>query len=63
MKGEIMRYDLYGRKPEYHGRVQKEPYLADIIDKDTALIFSLIFLLKKENQNPILIIALLYILT
>ena len=58
-----MRYDLYGRKPQYHGRVQKGHYLADIIDKDTALIFSLIFLLKRENHNPILIMALLYILT
>ena len=58
-----MRYDLYGRKPANHGRVQKELSFTDILDKDTALIFSLIFLLKKENRDPMLILALLYILT
>ena len=58
-----MRYDLYGRKPQSYGRVQKSLRLADIIDKDTALIFSLIFLLKNENRDPLLILALLYILT
>ena len=58
-----MRYDLYGRKPQNYGRVQKRPNLTDILDKDTALIFSLIFLLKKESRDPMLILALLYILT
>lgn len=58
-----MRYDLYGRKPQYYGRAQNNRALTDIIDRDTALIFSLIFLLKKENRNPMLILALLYILT
>lgn len=58
-----MRYDLYGRKPSVHGRVQRESRLTDIIDKDCALIFSLIFLLKKESRDPVLILALLYILT
>ena len=58
-----MRYDLYGRKPQNYGRVQKGIKLSDIIDKDTALIFSLIFLLKKESCDPMLILALLYILT
>ena len=58
-----MRYDLYGRKPQNYGRVPKEAKLADIIDQDSALIFSLIFLLKKESRNPMLIMALLYILT
>lgn len=58
-----MRYDLYGRKPQSYGRVQKEKSLTDILDKDTALIFALIFLLKKESRDPMLILALLYILT
>ena len=58
-----MRKDLYGRKPQYYGRVQRKQNLSDILDKDTALIFSLIFLLKKECRDPILILALLYILT
>lgn len=58
-----MQYDLYGRKPQSYGRVQKKPTLTDILDKDTALIFSLIFLLKKESRDPMLILALLYILT
>lgn len=58
-----MRYDLYGRKSLGHGRVQKDLKLSNILDKDTALIFSLIFLLKNENRDPLLIIALLYILT
>ena len=58
-----MRHDLYGRKPQNHGRVQRSPALTDILDKDTALIFSLIFLLKKESRDPLLILALLYILT
>ena len=58
-----MRHDLYGRKPHNHGRVQKEPKFTDILDKDTALIFSLVFLLKKESRDPMLILALLYILT
>ncbi|MBO5936280.1 MAG: hypothetical protein J6Q79_01545 [Clostridia bacterium] len=58
-----MRYDLYGRKSQYYGRVQNRRTLTDIIDRDTALIFSLIFLLKKESRDPMLILALLYILT
>ena len=58
-----MQYDLYGRKPQSYGRVQKKTTLADILDKDTALIFSLIFLMKKESRDPMLILALLYILT
>ena len=58
-----MRYDLYGRKASLNGRVQKSPTLTDIIDEDTALIFALIFLLKKESRDPMLILALLYILT
>ena len=58
-----MRNDLYGRKPQIHGRVQKNLKLTDILDKDTALIFSLIFLLKTESRDPMLIMALLYILT
>ena len=58
-----MKSDLYGRKPQTHGRVQKKQSLTDILDNDTALIFSLIFLLKKENRDPMLILALLYILT
>lgn len=58
-----MHYDLYGRKPQNHGRVQKESLLNNILDSDTALIFSLIFLLKKENRDPLLILALLYVLT
>ena len=58
-----MRNDLYGRKPQSYGRVQKEQRLTDILDKDTALIFSLIFLLKRESRDPMLILALLYILT
>lgn len=58
-----MQHDLYGRKPQNYGRVQKQPKLTDIIDKDSALIFSLIFLLKKERPDPVLIMALLYILT
>ena len=58
-----MHNDLYGRKPHNHGRVQKKYGLTDILDKDTALIFSLIFLLKKESRDPMLILALLYILT
>ena len=58
-----MRYDLYGRKPQNHGRVQKHNALTDIIDSDTALILSLIFLLRQNSRNPILIMALLYILT
>ena len=58
-----MYYDLYGRKPQAYGRVQKKSTLTDILDKDTVLIFSLIFLLKKESRDPMLILALLYILT
>ena len=58
-----MRYDLYGRKPQNHGRVQKQNALTDIIDSDTALILSLIFLLRQDSRNPMLIMALLYILT
>ena len=58
-----MRNDLYGRRPQIHGRVPRQPKLTDILDKDTALIFSLIFLLKKESRDPMLILALLYILT
>lgn len=58
-----MRNDLYGRKPQHYGRVQSRQNLSDILDKDTALIFSLIFLLKKESRDPMLILALLYILT
>ena len=58
-----MQHDLYGRKTQNHGRVQKRPTLTNFIDKDTALIFSLIFLLKQEHQDPMLIMALLYILT
>ena len=58
-----MRNDLYGRKHQNYGRVQRKQSLSDILDKDTALIFSLIFLLKKESRDPILILALLYILT
>ena len=58
-----MRNDLYGRKPQNYGRVQRKQSLSDILDKDTALIFSLIFLLKKESRDPMLILALLYILT
>lgn len=58
-----MRNDLYGRKPQNVGRVPKQITLSDIVDKDTALIFSLIFLLKKEKRDPMLILALLYILT
>lgn len=34
-----------------------------ITDKDTALILALVFLLGKEKYDPMLIIALLYILT
>ena len=58
-----MRNDLYGRKPQINGRVQKNLKLSNILDKDTALIFSLIFLLKTESRDPVLIMALLYILT
>lgn len=58
-----MRNDLYGRKPQNVGRVPEQITLSDIVDKDTALIFSLILLLKKEKRDPILILALLYILT
>ena len=58
-----MRHDLYGRKPQYHGRIQGELRLTDIVDKDTALIFALIFLLRREHRDPLLILALLYILT
>ena len=58
-----MRNDLYGRKPQNYGRLQIKQSLSDILDKDTALIFSLIFLLKKESRDPMLILALLYILT
>ena len=58
-----MRNDLYGRKPQNVGRVPGQITLSDIVDKDTALIFSLILLLKKENRDPMLILALLYILT
>ena len=58
-----MRYDLYGRKSQHYGRVQKDVGLTDILDKDSALILSLIFLLKKESRDPMLILALLYILT
>ena len=58
-----MRYDLYGRTPRSHGRVQQQNFINDITDKDTALIFSLIFLLRKERRDPMLILALLYILT
>jgi hypothetical protein len=55
--------DLYGRKPIGHGRVPKSISVSEIIDGDTALIFSLIFLLKRERRDPLLILALLYILT
>jgi hypothetical protein len=59
-----LRYDLYGRKQQNHGRVQQSPSIMSLVtDKDTALIFSLIFLLKKERRDPMLILALLYILT
>lgn len=58
-----MQYDLYGRKPQSHGRVPKRAAFSDIIDGDTALVFALIFLLKRENREPMLILALLYILT
>ncbi len=58
-----MRYDLYGRRAPLNGRVQINRTLTDIIDQDTALIFALIFLLKKESRDPMLILALLYILT
>jgi hypothetical protein len=58
-----MQHDLYGRKPQSYGRVQNRSTLTDIIDQDSALIFSLIFLLKKERPDPMLIMALLYILT
>lgn len=58
-----MYHDLYGRKPQSHGRVPIISELMNITDKDTALIFALIFLLKKENRDPMLILALLYILT
>lgn len=58
-----MRNDLYGRKPQNVGSVPGQITLSDIVDKDTALIFSLIFLLKKEKRDPMLILALLYILT
>ena len=34
-----------------------------ITDKDTALILALVILLGKEKHDPMLIIALLYILT
>lgn len=33
------------------------------IDSDTALILSIILLLQKENSDPMLTMALLYILT
>lgn len=58
-----MYHDLYGRKPHNHGRVPIISELLNITDKDTALIFALIFLLKKEKRDPVLILALLYILT
>lgn len=58
-----MRHDLYGRKPQNYIGAAKQSPLSDITDKDTALIFSLIFLLKKERRDPMLILALLYILT
>lgn len=58
-----MQNDLYGRKPHNYGRVQKNQSLTDILDQDTALIFALIFLLKKESRDPMLMLALLYILT
>ena len=58
-----MRYDLYGRMSHSRGRVQQQNFINDITDKDTALIFSLIFLLRKERRDPMLILALLYILT
>lgn len=57
-----MKNDLYGRKPQSHGRVPQKP-LTDIIDSDTALILSLIFLLRQDSRNPNVILALLYILT
>lgn len=58
-----MRYDLYGRKSCNCGRVQESPIMSLITDKDTALILALVFLLEKEKHDPMLIIALLYILT
>ena len=58
-----MQTDLYGRKPRCHGRVPKRTLLSDIVDGDTALVFALIYLLKKEGRDPMLILALLYILT
>ena len=58
-----MKHDLYGRKPQYNGSVQKEFSITDIVDNDTVLIFAMIFLLRLERRNPILILALLYILT
>lgn len=60
-----MRHDLYGRKPQpYSSQNAFLPSgIFDIVDKDTALIFALIFLLKKEHRDPMLILALLYILT
>lgn len=58
-----MRYDLYGRKPANHGRVPSKALITGITDKDTALIFSLIMLMRKENRSPTVILALLYILT
>ena len=56
-----MRYDLYGRQPQNHVRIPKKAF--SITDKDTALIFSLILILRKENRNPMITLALLYILT
>ena len=58
-----MQTDLYGRKPRNYGRVLKRTLLSDIVDGDTALVFALIYLLKKEGRDPMLILALLYILT
>lgn len=58
-----MRNDLYGRKPQSHGRVPTMSRIMNITDNDTALIIAVIFLLKKENRYPMLILALLYILT
>lgn len=57
-----MKNDLYGRKPQRHGRVQQKA-VTNIIDSDTALILSLIFLLRQDSRNPAVILALLYILT
>ncbi len=47
--------DLYGRAPEIKHTEEET--------SDTALIIALMLLLKNEDSDPLLIFALLYILT